>query len=80
MKLCTKCLNRTNSHLINFKVFRSFWNYPCPRKLREIVKLSMFDKETPEIVKEIWNHYHSQKNRVISDAVDKDAMDIIINK
>lgn len=24
------------------------FTYPCPRKLREIVKISLFEKETPE--------------------------------
>lgn len=35
------------------------FNYPCPRKLREIVKLSLVERETPDKITDIWKEYHS---------------------
>ena len=32
--------------------------YPCPRKLREIVKMSAMERETPETIDHIWTEYH----------------------
>ena len=47
------------------KRFFSF-NYPCPRKLREIMKLSAIEKETPEIIETIWREYHNAKPHTVS--------------
>ena len=32
--------------------------YPCPRKLREIMKMSAIEKESPTTIETIWNTYH----------------------
>ena len=42
------------------------FTYPCPRKLREIVKLSLFEKETPARIAEIWTDYHNNKPHTVS--------------
>ncbi|CDW90570.1 atp11 protein [Stylonychia lemnae] len=45
------------------------FTYPCPRKLREIVKISLFEKETPEVISEIWDDYHNTKAHAISKVI-----------
>lgn len=40
--------------------------YPCPRRLREIVRESALIKETPESITEIWNQYHNAKPHTVS--------------
>lgn len=35
--------------------------WPCPRKLREVVKMSAFEKETPETCVYLWNEFHHAK-------------------
>jgi ATP synthase mitochondrial F1 complex assembly factor 1 len=46
---------------------RSFsFSYPCPRKLREIMKLSAIEKETPETIEMIWREYHNAKPFTVS--------------
>jgi len=37
---------------INKRLFS--FAYPCPRKLREIVKISAFERETPETIEMLW--------------------------
>ncbi len=32
--------------------------YPCPRKLREIMKMSAIEKEPTKVIETIWNTYH----------------------
>ena len=35
-------------------ILRSFvFTYPCPRKLREIIKMSLIEKELPGVIKNI---------------------------
>ena len=34
---------------------------PAPRKLREIMKLSVVQKEPKDIIIDIWNKYHKDK-------------------
>lgn len=34
------------------------FNYPCPRKLREIMKMSAIERESSETIEMIWNTYH----------------------
>ena len=43
--------------------------YPCPRRLREIVKVSLFDKESPQVIEEIWKDYHNAKPHTIAKVV-----------
>lgn len=44
----------------NLKKSFSF-SIPAPRKLREIMKMSLIEKEPSDIVVEIWNKYHRKK-------------------
>jgi ATP11 protein len=49
------------------------FTYPCPRRLREIMKMSAIEKETPETIEQIWYEYHNAKpyavSRVLSTAL-----------
>ena len=45
---------------------RFSFTYPCPRKLREIVKMSAMEKETPETIDKIWTEYHTMRGHTIS--------------
>jgi ATP synthase F1 complex assembly factor 1 len=42
------------------------FSWPCPRKLREIVKISAFSKENEETCSMIWNEYHHAKPHTVS--------------
>ncbi len=42
------------------------FTYPCPRKLREIMKVSAVEKETPETIEMIWREYHNAKGHTVS--------------
>lgn len=42
------------------------FSWPCPRKLREIVKISAFERETSETCQMIWNEYHHAKPHTVS--------------
>ena len=37
------------------------FTYPCPRRLREIMKMSAIERETPETIEMIWKDYHRAK-------------------
>ena len=52
------------------KFFFSF-NYPCPRKLREVVQMSLFEKENKDKISSIWNEYHAQKVHNTANALSK---------
>lgn len=45
------------------------FTYPCPRKLREIVRISLFEKETASTISEIWNDYHNAKPHTVSKVI-----------
>lgn len=75
-----KNLNDKKLIINKYLSIKSFFNYPCPRKLRELVKLSVFEKENSESIKNIWKTYHSMKPKVFSDVVDKTLMDTILAK
>jgi ATP synthase F1 complex assembly factor 1 len=50
-----------NIHKRNFG-----FNYPCPRKLRELVKMSAMEKESSTTIEGIWKDYHDTKSYTIS--------------
>lgn len=41
--------------------YKFSFTYPCPRKLREIVKMSLFEKETKDNNISLWMEYHKDK-------------------
>jgi ATP synthase F1 complex assembly factor 1 len=66
----------------NFLKFskKFYFNYPCPRKLKEIVKLSLFEKEQPEKIKEIWAKHYEEKTNAMGSDLNTEEMNLIIRK
>jgi ATP synthase F1 complex assembly factor 1 len=66
----------------NFLKFgkKFYFSYPCPRKLREIVHLSLFEKEQPQQIKEIWKKHYDEKPHVFGLHLDGDEMKLILEK
>ena len=55
-----------------YKQQRSFaFNYPCPRKLREIMKLSAIERELPHTIKDLWSEYHKTRTENIATSLTK---------
>lgn len=67
---------------MNFLKFskKAYFSYPCPRKLREIVKITLFEREQPEKIKEIWKKYYEEKNSAIGMNLKGEEMDLIVRK
>lgn len=57
--------------LIGKVAYRMSFTYPCPRKLREIMKMSLIEKETPDKIKQIWQEYHQHKISNTATVMDK---------
>eukprot|EP00347_Sterkiella_histriomuscorum_P019289 403342215 len=55
--------------LLQFSRRNFAFTYPCPRKLREIVRISLFEKEQPSKIEEVWNDYHNAKPHVVSKVI-----------
>jgi ATP synthase F1 complex assembly factor 1 len=56
------------------------FTYPCPRKLREIMKMSLIEKEPVHLIKNIWEDYHNPRVANICAVIDKDMYKHIQNK
>ena len=60
--LSRPCRPMTTSLLAPMAQHRGFsgsgFAYPCPRKLREIMKMSAIEKEQTRTIEMIWNDYH----------------------
>jgi ATP synthase F1 complex assembly factor 1 len=67
---------------MNFLKFskKTYFTYPCPRKLKEIVKLSLFEKEQPGKIKEIWQKYYEDKHNAMGMDITNQEMDLCIQK
>ena len=48
--------------------FFSF-NYPCPRKLREVVKISTFTREPAHVCRRLWKEFHDSKPHTCGEAL-----------
>jgi ATP synthase F1 complex assembly factor 1 len=59
---------------------KQYFNYPCPRKLREVVKMTMFEREQPQKIKQIWKQYYDQKPNAMGLHIDGDEFEIIKKK
>jgi ATP synthase F1 complex assembly factor 1 len=43
------------------RVARTCFTYPSPRKLREIMQMSLIERESPDTINRIWEDYHAEK-------------------
>lgn len=59
---------------------KQYFSYPCPRKLGEIVKMSLFEKEQPFQIKQIWNKYYEEKPNAFGFDISGGEMNIILKK
>jgi ATP synthase F1 complex assembly factor 1 len=66
----------------NFLKFNKkfYFSYPCPRKLREIVKMTMFEREQPQKIKELWKTYYDEKPRAFGLDVEANDMSLMVKK
>lgn len=46
-------------------------NIPVARKLREVVKLSLLEKESKDTIKDIWMKFHAPKEHLVARSMDK---------
>ena len=51
---------------LRFPIRQLSFTYPCPRRLREIVKMSAFEREKPETIDYIWTEYHKLRGHTVS--------------
>ena len=77
----TRPLSGARSSTMFLKTFKKFYfSYPCPRKLREIVKITLFEREQPAKIKEIWQKYYDEKPHAVGFDITADEMNLIIEK
>lgn len=53
------------------------FTYPCPRKLREIMKLSLIEREPKDKVAEIWMKYHRDKPNNVAYCISKNEYSVL---
>ena len=64
-----------------YKQTRSFaFNYPCPRNLREIMKMSMIEREPSHKIREIWKQYHQERHQNVAEVLNKDEFEVLKQK
>lgn len=44
----------------------AFANIPVARKLREVVKISLLEREDTETIKDIWGKFHAGKKHLVA--------------
>ncbi len=59
---------------------KAYFTYPCPRKLGEVVKLPLFEKEQPYNIKQIWNKYFEEIPTALGLDISGGEMNIILKK
>lgn len=58
--------------MLTYKALKSFaFTYPCPRKLREVVQMSLFERESKEKISELWHTYHKDKGQNTANVLSK---------
>jgi ATP synthase F1 complex assembly factor 1 len=64
-----------------FKFNKKFYfTYPCPRKLREIVKMTMFEREQSHKIKDLWKTYYAEKPRAFGLDIESNEMELMVKK
>lgn len=55
---------------------RSFsFSYPVPRKLRDVVKMSLFQTESPASIKQLWEEQYRSNRKVVSATTDRETFE-----
>ena len=51
----------------------------APKQLRDVMKMSLVEKESSETIKSLWTDYHSEKAQCLSMVIDKQNSNILQN-
>jgi ATP synthase mitochondrial F1 complex assembly factor 1 len=64
-----------------YKQVRGFaFTYPCPRKLREVMKISLIERQMPHQIKDIWTEYHKPRSENIATSLSKTEYEALRKK
>lgn len=64
-----------------FQSVKNFsFTYPCPRRLREIMKLSLIEREDKDKIGYIWSNYHKMKLENISHTMNKQEYEFLLRR
>lgn len=47
------------------------FTYPCPRKLREVMKMSLIERENKDNILSLWMNYHKGKQNNVAYCMSK---------
>lgn len=59
---------------------RGVFTYPCPRKLREVAKVSMLAQEPTESLKSIWTDYYKGNLNIVSGTMSTEKFKFLVQK
>lgn len=58
---------------------RTYFTYPVPRKLRDVVKMSLFERESPETIRSLWRDRFHRSDTVIVTAMKTSEFETMTN-
>lgn len=53
------------------------FSFPAPRRLDQIVKYALIEREPPETIKEIWTKFHEERNDSVATVFEEDEFKLI---
>ena len=59
---------------------RFTFNYPCPRNLREIMQMSLIEREGIDTIKTLWEEYHANRTENVAMIFTKEIFEQISSK
>ena len=64
---------------VQSRAFSGF-TWPCPRKLREVVKISAFEKENADTCTFLWNEFHHAKPENVATVLNEAQYKLLFNR
>lgn len=53
------------------------FSFPAPRRLDQIVKYALIEREPPETIKEIWNKFHEERTDSVATTLEEEEFNLL---
>ena len=72
--------NRDHPYLTKSARYMPGFSFPAPRKLEQIIKYALLEREPPERIREIWEEFHGSRLDCAASVITKAEHEAIMER
>lgn len=72
--------NRDHPYITQNARYMPGFSFPAPRKLSQIIKYALLEREPPEQIVEIWKKFHAERSDAVAMVLDRGEHELFMSR